>query len=122
MKPETKKRFDWIRKIEADWEYKLGLGDWSIQVDIVKNIDDEISDDVAGKCWPKWQYKNAYIQLKRRRMIDMTEKEIEPIIIHELLHCIVVEMRSYGLDPDHEERVITNLTNAFRWTKEGRKP
>jgi hypothetical protein len=114
MKPETKKRFDWIKKIEAEWEKRLGLEDWDIRVEIRKKIQGgEPGSGTCGKCWSTWHYKQATIQLRKKDMLAMDERSVEAVVVHELIHCVTNEMRYYSTDTNHDEAVVTNLVNAF---------
>jgi predicted SprT family Zn-dependent metalloprotease len=46
----------------------------------------------------------------------MDADSIEKIVVHELMHVFLNEMREKGID--HEERVATMLSQAFLWVKE----
>jgi predicted SprT family Zn-dependent metalloprotease len=61
----------------------------------------------AARCDTSWKYFTADLDFSYVQLKDMEEKEIEKIIIHELLHIVVNEMQESGLE--HEERVVSHL-------------
>jgi predicted SprT family Zn-dependent metalloprotease len=76
------------------------------------NIRDFIHDDggsyrTCAECDTSWKYFTATIDFNYVQLKDMEEKEIEKIIIHELLHVVLNEMREEGVE--HEERVTSHL-------------
>jgi predicted SprT family Zn-dependent metalloprotease len=77
------------------------------------NIRDYLGDSrvegysTSATCDSSWQYFTATIDFSYIQLKDMEEKEIEKIIIHELLHIVVNEMREDGIE--HEERVVSHL-------------
>lgn len=109
-----------IKKICNKWIYRLGLRWWEVEVhyvedpqdviDIFKTNDNEI---VIGRTYVDWKYMSANVYLNIPSMLNMTHNQIERIIVHELLHVLVNEMREDGID--HEERVVTLLTKAVFW-------
>lgn len=111
-----------IKKICNKWIYRLGLRWWEVEVhyvedpqdviDIFKTNDNEI---VIGRTYVDWKYMSANVYLNIPSMLNMTHNQIERIIVHELLHVLVNEMREDGID--HEERVVTLLTKAVFWIK-----
>lgn len=111
-----------IKKICNKWIYRLGLRWWEVEVhyvedpqdviDIFKTNDNEI---VIGRTYVDWKYMSANVYLNIPSMLNMTHNQIERIIVHELLHILVNEMREDGID--HEERVVTLLTKAVFWIK-----
>ena len=68
---------------------------------------------VAAKCYADWRYGTATIEVNVPAFYGMSAEEVETIILHELCHVLVNEMRE-GAD-HHEERVVTGLTKAFMW-------
>jgi predicted SprT family Zn-dependent metalloprotease len=77
------------------------------------NIRDYLSDarvdgySTAARVDTSWKYFTATIDFSYIQLKDMEEKEIEKIIIHELLHIVLNEMREDGIE--HEERVTSHL-------------
>lgn len=46
----------------------------------------------------------------------MSDEEIEYVVVHELMHVFLNEMREQG--QQHEERVATLLAKAFLWVRD----
>ena len=57
----------------------------------------------------------AHIEFDLAVLRDMDEDEIEKVIIHELLHVVVNEMRDPGVT--HEERGVASLSRVLWWRK-----
>jgi hypothetical protein len=103
------KHFKW-------WVHYLGLKYWSVGCCFE---DDEIitdsGDPLAGETSVEWKYLRAFITFYPKTMRHLSESDIERVVIHELMHVFLNEMREDGID--HEERVATMLQKAFSWVK-----
>ena len=113
-----------INKHFAKWIKSLGLRWWHIDViyyhdpkDIVREFKTDEGTVVLANTWSDWRYGKANIHINLPAFSDLPEDEIETIVVHELVHVLVNEMREE--DIDHEERVVTGLTKAFLWVREG---
>ena len=111
-----------IRKACETWTYRLGLKWWEIEFNFVtdkaeayKMFGYDQESVVMARSYPDWRYMICTIYLNIPAMKSKEAWEVEKIIIHELCHALVNEMREDGLD--HEERVVTGLTKAFLWTE-----
>jgi len=107
-----------IKEIFERWTYLLGLRWWDISLTFSKEKSYFYKDDgsrILAKTWSDWRYMKATILINYREIKLLDPEEIEKIIIHELCHVLVNEMREG--DISHEERVVTTLTKAFLWTK-----
>ena len=111
-----------IRKACETWTYRLGLKWWEIEFNFVtdkaeayKMFGYDQESVVMARSYPDWRYMTCTIYLNIPAMKSKEAWEVEKIIIHELCHALVNEMREDGLD--HEERVVTGLTKAFLWTE-----
>jgi hypothetical protein len=102
-----------VRKYVKKWKSNLFLGMWTINI----NIKDYIGDDegngytTTAECKSSWKYFTATINFSHIALKETEEKEIEDIVIHELQHIILSEMREPGID--HEERVASHLQMIF---------
>lgn len=110
-----------IEKLFNKWTYRLGLRWWNIKLyiyddpkDIMNNFKSEGDAFVAATSLCDWRYTNCNIEINYPEVKKMNKADTEKIIIHELCHALVNEMEKSGID--HEERVVTGLTNAFLWT------
>ena len=107
-----------IRKYFRWWLHWTGLGYWNITLQI-SGEQKQSSDGgmLAGHCDCSWKYLTATITIYLPALEGCTPAQIEKVIIHELVHVLINEMREG--DSDHEERVVTQLQKAFSWVKEG---
>lgn len=89
---------------------------------------DDDSGNTLAKCIPDWSYKHATITFHTNLMNGKSDKRIAEVVIHELVHCLVHEMREWSPERQsgdaldkcmaHEERVVTELTDAIIWSYE----
>ena len=113
MKTEKEKLFSAC--IEK-WVKKTWLGWWKIDVvyysgyEFLK-LNENYSIDTAAACKTNWTYLTAMILVNSEKLETLSEKEIEEIAVHELMHVFLNEMREEGIE--HEERVATVLTRSF---------
>jgi len=103
------------------WVERLGLMWWDVDVhfyddpgEIVRLFRQADNEDVvAAFVDSNWMYAHAKISINLPAFDEMEPREIEKIILHELIHILLNEMRQGELH--HEERVVTGLTKAFFW-------
>lgn len=104
---------DLIEAKATYWARVLGLGDWDIDFKLAKrDREDELT---AGEANVQWQYQQATITFYSKVLKGLDADAIEKIVVHELMHVFLNEMREEGID--HEERVATMLSKAFLWVK-----
>ena len=120
---KTKER---IRKILGPWLDELGLKWWTVHI-IYDALKRDGSPKCAGTADVDWQYMEASITFHLPKLLDEKDDELEQVVLHELMHILVHEMREWARDagPDgydrcraHEERVVTTLTKAFIWVRD----
>ena len=91
-----------------------------ISLEFVEYIEDKgssyIDTDVAGECHTDWRYQETHVLLSMNKLRQFRKKTIEKVIVHELMHVFLNEMREEGIE--HEERVATNLQKAFLWVRD----
>lgn len=74
-----------------------------------------------------WEYLNATITFDMQAIVDESDDDLEKTFVHECMHIFVHEMRMWA-GPEvtyekkeeamkHEERVVTQLTNAVIWSR-----
>ena len=82
---------------------------WTINFNIRDYLGESTTQGhcTVARCDTSWKYFTADLDFSYVQLKDMEEKEIEKIIIHELLHIVVNEMQESGLE--HEERVVSHL-------------
>ena len=98
-----------INKYLKKWKCNLFLGMWTINFNIRDYLGSATQDgySTAARIDTSWKYFTADLDFSYIQLKDMEEKEIEKIIIHELLHIVLNEMREDGIE--HEERVTSHL-------------
>jgi hypothetical protein len=106
----------YIPRILDEWQPQLGLTDWTVTITLVKKPANG-SETAAGVCYAQWEYKLVEIELVKKHIRNMDYKDLEEVMIHELLHAVVSPMQDQNTDEKHKELVVTNLTNAFLWTR-----
>lgn len=115
IKEYARERFSW-------WIHWLGLGYGDISLEFVEYIEDKgssyIDTDVAGECHTDWRYQETHVYLAMNRLRQLRKQTIEKVIVHELMHVFLNEMRETGID--HEERVATSLQKAFLWIRDSK--
>ena len=112
-----------INKLINKWTYRLGLKWWQVRVDyyekpndIIRTFgNDNIDKTVVARSICDWRYATCTLQINLPILLEMNKRDAEFVIVHELCHALVNEMREEGID--HEERVVTGLTKAFLWTE-----
>jgi len=112
-----------IKKYIHQWMNMLGLGWWNVTVNyyddpatIIQLFASAESDGIViAKVSADWKYGSATLSINLPAFEGRTEDDIERIVVHELVHILVNEMREGEIH--HEERVVTGLTKAFLWTR-----
>ena len=119
-----------VLRVYSSWKNELGLRDWAIRLHFERGAPEETTPFVVlGVTSASWAYKIAEITFHLANFKDRTDYEIEEIVVHELCHILVCEMRTTVPSQEmstemnrHEERVVTQLARAFIWTRDaGRK-
>jgi hypothetical protein len=103
------------------WLRRLGLLWWEIEVcyyddpgEIIKRFRDPGGDiQVLATTYAEWKYAAARIEINLPAFDGLEADKIERVVVHELCHILVNEMREDDLH--HEERVVTGLTKAMFW-------
>lgn len=106
------------------WIKALGLAWWDIKIEWYTDPAEIVrvfgtpgeTKMVACFCTALWEYGEARIEVNVSAFDGKTREEVDRIVVHELMHILVNEMREKGIK--HEERVVTNLTKAFFWALE----
>lgn len=125
---EQKKR---VQKYLDKWITPLGLRWWKIDVvwDRATHCDSDPpggSEHCAAHVKCRWEYLEATVTFHLLQLIEQKDDDLEKVIVHELCHVLVNEMRAPIAPNDethaewmkHEERVVSTLACAFIWTYE----
>ncbi len=120
MKRKARKRLERaVLAILDDWTPCLGLEAYECQVEFFRTEDDFRKDEhtlTAARCWPDWRYQTIYLEVCLPALVGFSARKLERVIVHELVHALVRPLH----DPermDAEEFAVTNITNAFIWTR-----
>lgn len=112
-----------VRKLFAKWLEPLGLLWWEIDIGYYSDYDrcrqlfttSNANRDTVMIVDASWKYMEATIDVNLQRTSKTNDKKLEKIIVHELTHILVNEMREKGIK--HEERVASTLASAFIWVR-----
>jgi hypothetical protein len=114
------------RRVEAlvrEWKPLLSLNEWQVDISHCRHgfrqSDGEASrgEVVIMTCSVMWEYLKATITVNTPELGDLDDDSLEEIVVHELCHIVVNEMREEENRPKHEERVVTLLGRSFRWLR-----
>ena len=127
---EQKQLENRIQAIADEWILCLGLQWWHISFyyhgDSGAYRDSSAGVPAESKAYTSasWPYLDAAIHYNLSGLSDYDDVHLEEVVVHELMHVMVHEMRSVAnceceqFDIRHEERVCTMLERAFVWTNE----
>jgi len=108
------KRENQFKEIVLKWIQALQLDHWNIELDFCEShrfIAIEDSTTAVAFCHTNWTYMTATIRVNSNHLEEESEERLPYIAVHELMHCMLNEMREEGIH--HEERVATLLANGF---------
>jgi hypothetical protein len=103
---------DLCEKCLKEWVPILGLDRWAISRDYIPKRKDDSPGTIA-EISMSWEYKQAGLSFYLDATNSMTDKQIEGVVVHELCHPLVVFMRGKNHKMYKEERVVTELAEAF---------
>lgn len=111
-----------IRRYAKRWIMHTGLNYGHIDLvykDHFFSQDEAENSPCFAYCSTSWKYQESSISFSLEAMKDCPDKQIEAIVVHELMHIFLNEMRAGGVE--HEERVATCLQKAFVWARDAAK-
>lgn len=117
------------RKIEAllaFWKTELGVSRWRLTAEYCREgelVATGTGMRRVGDCTASWEYMEARIRFNMPELFALSDGHLEQVVVHELLHCVVAEMcvstkEQAGHQGDHEERVVSMLTQSFGWLRD----
>lgn len=105
-----------VMKVRNKWFRALGLGWWRVDYKWVDWIEPKHEGNtVLARCDVDWPYKEATITISLLQVKELDDERLEYALLHEYMHIFVNEMRDDKEGIDHEERVCTDLAQAFIW-------
>ena len=111
-----------IVQLTDKWQVMLGLKWWRVTYYYERENSktepncDEGHSKLGGSTFTQYPYKTAQVYFYLPALEGLDAKELENLVVHELVHILVNEMRYFDKDQAHEERVVSDLTSAFLWT------
>lgn len=104
-----------VEKLFKKWRPLLGLSAWDIRRLYFDGPylqpDGDVSTGSYACCSVSWPYMQATMHFGVDAMGDLDDRDLEVVVVHELAHILVNEMREDGID--HEERVTTTVAWAL---------
>lgn len=115
-----------VKSIWDKWSNMLGLRTWqrvSIEYfrdDVLPRHDgesDRTPTAAVADVRTHWQYRTAHVRICLPAAMNEDDYNLEYIIVHEMCHMLVNEMREEEDRHNHEEHVVTGLAMAFGWVE-----
>lgn len=70
-----------VARYVRKWTPRMAMDQWSITIDFSSSL------ETPAICYPEPRYEEATIVFNQRRLAEYS-KEIEQVVVHELVHCI----------------------------------
>lgn len=93
------------------WKRLLALSWWRSKVVFFNYLTNPDGSTFVASCDVNWQYQDYTLNINEIDLRRRSNSTIERVVVHELLHAVVNEMREQGIK--HEERVTTHLECAI---------
>lgn len=122
---------DEILGLSMKWIRATGLSQWMIdfvwkrEPGAVLDESNSVMTFRSAEVSCSWRYMHATLTFYVPSVADYIDKEpvvdreerLETLVLHELCHLLVNETRQDEDQESHEERVVTQLANAFLWAR-----
>jgi len=108
------------------WVHRFGLDTWKLHVSYERDGDEfspsrrdgPVRSFVSAHTVTNWKYMEATLTFNCKALSDQSHEEVEAVVVHELTHILIAELREEVDDwLAHEERTVTMLTRAFLTTR-----
>ncbi len=112
-----------IAKILRTWIKDFGLRWYNIDIEYKAGDAPERGNEYkcVAQVTSKWMYRDATITIWLEELPYHDEERLERLLVHELCHILVEQMRPEEGVTDNEECVVEGLARAFMWVREGNK-
>lgn len=110
----TKEAFKRFCERAHFWVRILGLERWSLSIgfgEITKDASSNLTP--VAQCVCDWRYLTAEITIDKGIAPTLDDETIDTVLVHEMMHALVNELREKQNRAAHEERVCTELTEAI---------
>lgn len=108
-----------VTKYHDEWKNLLALSWWKHEIAFFDHMTNVDGTSPLAECTVNWQYQEYTININEYDLCKQDNVALKRIILHELLHVVVAEMREGDLK--HEERVVTLLQNSIIYMLDQRK-
>lgn len=115
-----------VKVLWDKWTNMLGLRTWQkISIEYFRDEalprrDDESErtpSSAVADVRTHWQYRTAHVRICLPAAMGEDDDNLEYIVVHELCHILVNELREQEDWLNHEEHVVTQLAMAFGWVE-----
>jgi hypothetical protein len=97
-----------IREHMSEWKVRLLLSNWTMHVIWYNGQIDGGHENAAALSTPDWRYMEATLSFNLQKMALLDRKEVERVVVHELLHCLTsAAVKRVG--SNHDELLVTSL-------------
>lgn len=104
-----------IMPLVKKWKLRLGLNLWDIDSEFYRGPFEREGEWFTGAmAVVRWEYMDATLMFDLVSVTDLSDADVEKMVVHELMHVILKELQHTTDDfMKHEERVATMLAQAF---------
>lgn len=99
-----------------EWLGRLGLETWRGVVDYNATYSEK-GPEILAMIQPQWEYQQYFLNIYLPTLTHKDPDEMEFLVVHELVHCLVNPMSRLGRKPHREELAVTQIAKALLRTK-----
>jgi hypothetical protein len=114
-----------IEECVRKWLAALGLLHWDWALEFHRDGLPTYKDDAdqgysrAAEVAVRWQYEHFRLSVNVPHLAEVSDKDLDKIIVHECMHVFLHELRNVTDDwLKHEEHAASALTKALLWARE----
>lgn len=106
-----------VVRVAKRWKQRI-VPHWTLTYAFHRDGLPNESPDAGGwvttmKCAAQWAYRKAKISVDLANVSDLSDDELEEMFVHELMHCVLHEMRE--IVPEKCANCGSNRTMADNW-------
>lgn len=113
-----------IKRVKAlldKWEKPCGFRWFQIEHTFSRDNDQE-GQGTGGCTASQWQYRNAWITWFLPVIAELTDEQLEEMVVHELCHTLISPIENYeDKMAERTELATTNVERALRFAYEAGK-
>jgi hypothetical protein len=114
-----------LEPIVDRWLETLGLRWWDITLEFcragipTRDTHDGMPITIYAQVSTRWHYQTAIISLNVPALVELPDRKIEAIIVHECMHIFLNELQHTTDDwSSHEEHTASMLAKAVLWARD----